>query len=55
MEGAEPENLKYKFHFAPKLPSNCINQKCSMGVGCTFFFSLNLNGDLEERLQRLEI
>jgi len=29
---AEPENIKYKFHFAPKVPSICINQKCSMGV-----------------------
>jgi len=23
----------YQFHFAPKLPSICINQKCSMSVG----------------------
>jgi len=29
----EPENIKYKFYFIPKLPSICINQKCSMEVG----------------------
>jgi len=34
---------KYKMqvYFAPKLPSICINQKCSMTVGsCTFFSHL---------------
>jgi len=30
--------MNYKFSFSPKLPSICINQKCSMDVGsCTFF------------------
>jgi len=26
------ENIKYKFRFAPKLPTICINRKCSIGV-----------------------
>jgi len=26
-----------KFRFAPKLPSICINQKCSIGVGSLHF------------------
>jgi len=29
-ERAEPENINYKFYFAPKLSSICINQNCSM-------------------------
>jgi len=29
---AKPENIKYKFYFAPKLPNICINQKCSMEI-----------------------
>jgi len=34
-----------KFRFVPKLPSICINQKCSMGVGSLhILYSLNLNG-----------
>jgi len=38
---------RIKFHFAPKLPSICINQKCSMGVeSLHIFYSLNLNGSL---------
>jgi len=24
------ENIKYKFRFAPKFPSICINQECSI-------------------------
>jgi len=31
-EGPEPENIKYKLYFAPKLPSICIKQKYSLGV-----------------------
>jgi len=31
--GVEPENIKHKFRFSPKLPSICINQKCSKGIG----------------------
>jgi len=32
------ENIKYKFRFTPKLPTICINRKCSMGEGlCTFW------------------
>jgi len=45
---AKPENTKYKFQFAPKLLSICINQKCSMVLGSLhFLYSLNVNGGLE--------
>jgi len=29
---------KYIIHFDPKLPSMCINQKCSIGVGSLHIF-----------------
>jgi len=42
------EARKYKFRFAPKLPSFCINQKCLMGLGSLhIFYLLNLNGGLK--------
>jgi len=55
-EEAEPENIKYKFRLAPKLPRICINQKYSMGVGSLhILLSLNLNGGLGVDPQRLAI
>jgi len=43
-----------KFRFALKLPSICINQKCSIGVGSLhILYSLNPNGDLGASPQRL--
>jgi len=30
--GGRARKHKYKFHFVPKLPSFCINQKCLMAV-----------------------
>jgi len=48
-EGAGPKNIKYKFHFAPKLLSICINQKYSMGIGSVhnFFIKSKLNLGVE--------
>jgi len=49
-EGAEPGNIYYKFYFAPKWPSICFNQKCSIWVGSLhILYSLNLNGGLGVR------
>jgi len=38
LEREMAEKMKYKFRFVPKLPSICINQKCSMGVGSLHIF-----------------
>jgi len=44
-----------KFRFTPKLPSICINQKYSMGVGSLhILYSLNLKGGLGSSPQHLE-
>jgi len=43
-----------KFYFAPKLPSICINQKCSNEVGSLhILYSLKLNDGLGASPQRL--
>jgi len=42
-----------KFRFAPKVPSFCIHQKCSMGVwSLHILYLLNLNGGFGASPQR---
>jgi len=54
-QGGDQKYKIIKFRFAPKLPSFCINQKCSMEIVGTLHivYSLNLNGGLRASPQRL--
>jgi len=47
--GERAENIKYKFRFAPKLPSICINQICSIEVDSYISYSHLLQRKPEEK------